>query len=74
MIPKDEYSSGNSDDVCWCKLYGSTQKEVDAKEDKYLRLYPPQGYNTKTTTKDITTSRDGTKYYRIYMTRWHSCD
>jgi len=70
VLPKDEYSSGNSDYQCYANLFAETCEELEIKIQEYLNWYPPQGYGTSV--GKIYEHPDG--YLCVRINRWHSCD
>lgn len=75
-IPRDEYSSGHSDNKCWAKIYGRTEEGARAKAKRYYGSYPVQGYSTHTHHCDWLDNLPGAKVriFYIRISRWHSCD
>jgi len=75
-VPRDKYSSGNRDDLCFAKIYGLTQKEAETKAKRYYARYPVQGYSTHTRHSDWLDHLPGckTRIFYIHVSRWHSCD
>jgi hypothetical protein len=71
-LPKDIIPSGASQRG-WvdCTFYGETLQDVSHKKQNYFDRYPPQGYDTHSTSP-IARHPDG--YYYIKVRRWSSCD
>jgi hypothetical protein len=70
-IPDDIIKTGcGMSDWVHCTFYGDTVEEVKEKRKKYFEKYPPQGYDTSSTS--INRHSDG--YYVVSTTRWSSCN
>jgi len=70
QLPKDEESTGHTDDQCYAVYYAWTERGLESKRKKYFQRYDPRGYSTRV----AYCRKQSEGWWKMRITRWHSCD